>query len=360
MSHDGKEKLSFFWNFVLEFRSIIGDVLFVYQHFFHWTISRILISVWSIVLGILVSVPFFLFAVLMAWIDPISWLAYFQDTADTHVVFDHLASHPYWFVSILFLLLTSAIVFLLASSYSLLLMARLSYKYTQRKLLDYTKNLYLSWRHIVTFMSLFSLNFVYILAPVMIWCGWVFFVYFFYHAEHISFSFLSYSLLALTLILIFAVAYVSYRILFWYIVLATEKDLKNILKARKYLHHSIKITRGKNILKFFFLLAIYALITFPFQYIDTTLNAKVQRLKDALEFRVEKINNIDAANMPYYEFLNEEYKGYSDTQIVDSIMKYSWVSVAYFIFYTLVFGWLFVTLLTSFYVRVLEKDYNNA
>jgi hypothetical protein len=26
-------------------------------------------------------------------------------------------------------------------------------------------------------------------------------------------------------------------------------------------------------------------------------------------------------------------------------MKYSWVSVAYFIFYTLVFGWLFVTLL---------------
>ena len=357
MSHETKKQLSFFWTFVLEFRSILDDVLYAYRHFFHWTLSRIIISLWSIVLGILVSLPFFLFAVLVAWGRPISWLLYFQEnTTDTHIVFDHLAKHPFWFVGIVFLLLTSATVFLLASSYSLLLLARVSYKYTQGKLLDYKKNLYISWKHILTFMSLFSLNFVYILAPVMIWCGGVFFVYFFYNSEGISFSFLSYSLLIFTLILIFVVAYVCYRILFWYIILATERDTSKILKARKYLHHSIKITRWKNILKFFFLLALYALITFPFQYIDTALSTKVETLKDALEFKMEKIDTIDAAQMSYYKYLNEEYEWHSEQQIVDSIVLYSWVSVVYFIIYTLVFGWLFVLLLTSFYVRVLEKD----
>lgn len=357
MSYKAKEKVSFFWNFVLEFRLILQDVLFVYRHFFHWTLSRIIVSVWSIILGILLSLPFFLFAVLMAWIDPISWLEYFQENPDaTNIVFDHLALHPYWFVSILFLLLTSVIVFLLASSYSLLLLARISYKYTQGKLLDYKKNLYTSWKHIHTFISVFSLNFVYLLAPVMLWCGGVFFVYFFYHADRISFSALSYTLLGLTLILIWAWAYVSYRILFGYIILASEKDPKQVHKARKYLQYSLQITNGKNIIKFFFLLALYALITFPFQYIDTTLSYKLSSLKDTLNFRQEKVDNIDAEDMAYYEYLNEEYESYSDQEIIDSMRIYSWGNFLYFVLYTLVFGWLFILLLTSFYVRVLEKD----
>lgn len=357
MSHEHKEKASFFWNFIIEFRHILEDVLFVYRHFLHWTLSRIIVSVWSIILGIILSLPFFLVAVILAWIDPIPWLLYFQENAsDAQIALDHLANHPYWFMSIVFFLLVSGIFFLLASSYSLLLFARISYKYTQRKLLPYKKNLYFSRKHIATFLSLFSLNFLYLLAPALVWSVGAFVLYFLYHTELIWFSLLSYSLLGLTLVFIFALWYVSYRILFGYIILATHKDASLVHSARKYIQSSLKITQGKNILKFFFLLAIYALITFPFQYIDTSISLKITSMQDALNYKSKLVENIDESEMSYYRYLSEEYDEYSNQEIIDSIMMYSRLSVAYFVFYNLVFWGLFVMLLSSFYVRVLRKD----
>lgn len=357
MSSKIVNKPSFFVEFLSELKYILWDIIFAYKHFLHWTISRICISLWSIILWILIALPFFTLTCVLGWLDPVPWLSYFgSENIENQIFLDTLASNPYWLVAMMFLALTTALVFLLASSYSMVLFARLSLKYIERKKLEYSKNLYFSRKHITTLMAVISGNFLYLLAPVMIWCWVIFFIYLTYNAGTITFSLLSYLLLASTVILILALIYVIYRIMFGYIILAEEKDVKNIRKARKYLYQSIELTQGRNVWKFFFLLAIYSLFMAPFELSERYLQDSINSMKDALAFKSKLIENIDAKDMAYFEYITKQYESYENQELVEKIIFYSRLRILYFFFSYFAFGGLFILLISSFYVRVLKKD----
>lgn len=357
MSHISWKKSSFFLEFQWELSHIFKDILFAYRNFFHWAISKLCISIWSNILGILIAIPFIILVIVFGFIDPIDWLRLFSSLEIQDSVFlEALAVHPFWFIFMILLTCTGILAFLLSWSYFLLLNARLALKYVERKKLDYKKNLYFSPQHILKFIELISWNFLYLLAPVMIWCGGIFFIYMLYNTQQIWFTTLSYSLLWTTIILIFALLYVSYRILFWYIILAQEKDSAHVHKARKYLYNSIDITQGRNIWKFFFVLILYSIIMTPFRMGEDYIQSNITGMKDTLAYKTKVIETIDAEDMPYYEYITKEYETYTNEELIDSIVMFSRVRIIYFIFSYFVFWGLFTLLMTSFYLRVLQKD----
>jgi hypothetical protein len=57
MSHKHPNQENFFTEFSKELKHIFKDIVFVYRHFFHWFVSKVCISVWSIALGIIIALP---------------------------------------------------------------------------------------------------------------------------------------------------------------------------------------------------------------------------------------------------------------------------------------------------------------
>ena len=80
-------------------------------------------------------------------------------------------------------------------------------------------------------------------------------------------------------------SYVSYRIIFGYIILANTRKNHSLKPARFYLRKSISITKKKGFIKFIVIAIIYAAITLPFQSGENYMKYQVTDLKDVLAFR---------------------------------------------------------------------------
>lgn len=314
---------------------IFSDVFFVYRHFLHWNISKVILSCYSFVLAIILALPFFILTLLLGMLDPLDWISIFSDSNISHELLTQtLASHPYWLITMIFLVATTVLVFLMAGAYFSVLQSRLSEKYIERKLLAYKKNIRINFKEIQTFFGIVSWMSLYLLAPFIIWVGGVFYLYFMYHAEMLSFSFLSYSLLASTVVLMLALMYLSYRMCFSYITLAQEED--EIHKSRHYIKKSFYLSKGKNIWKFLFISLIYLLAISPIRISEDYLEQSSQAMRDALAFKTKTIENIDAEDMPYYEYITREYKDVSEEKLIDTIVLYTRLRIVlFFVFYAL-------------------------
>jgi len=82
-----------------------------------------------------VAFPFFVLALIVGLIDPIPWVSiigYVLTGTDISLeLIGSLAQHPYWIAIMVFLIATCIVIFLLASSYSLILQAHLIFSYTK-------------------------------------------------------------------------------------------------------------------------------------------------------------------------------------------------------------------------------------
>jgi len=237
----------------------------------------------------------------------------------------------------------------------LFLLSRLAQWYIERKKLAVKENLYFSRNYITTFIVIFALNFVYILAPIIIWAWCIFFLYLFLNAWYIWNAW--FELLSFLLAIIFSISilYLGYRLLFGYIILAATNDEKDIKKARYYVAESIRITSGKVFWKFLVVFIIYAIVIFPFYSLESILDRKLWDLSAAMSYKTQTLDNIDDAEVAYYEYITKEYSELSSEQISSRIGVFTWISVFYSILLYLLLSGLFVFVMTSFYTRILNK-----
>ena len=360
MSAKKETKKLFSWKFWKELEHILKDIFFAYRNFIHWSVSRIIISLWSIVLAILVAFPIFLLWIIFGFIDGINWMDVVkysingEDPEHSQLLFS-IASHPYALVTMLWIMLASVFAFLIASMYQVLLLSRLSLKYISKKKLEYKKNLYFSRKYITTFLALFCWNTVYILALAFIWISASLWLYVLFRANIISFTLLSYLGLWVFLIFLALLSYVSYRILFWYVILADTRKNHKLKPARSYLRKSIKITKNKGFVKFLIVSLLYAAFTLPFNMVGEYMQREVTSMKDTLAFKSGLIWNIDPKEVKYYEFLTAKYDHFSDDDIIEKIVFLSRMRVLYFFVSYLLFSGVFILIITSFYKRVLIK-----
>ena len=83
---------------ILLLKCIVSDVLKLYKKFFAWNASNVLISTFTFLLGIVLSLPFFIVAILIAVFSNIEWM---QVVSSLLTGQDMIASiifeHPYVF-----------------------------------------------------------------------------------------------------------------------------------------------------------------------------------------------------------------------------------------------------------------------
>ncbi len=360
MSPKKKKKTWFFSAFSSELILIFRDVLFAYKNFIHWSISRLYISSWSLLLGIIVALPMFLLWITLGFIDAIDWLdivkASVSNTDPEYLKFlGGIASYPYSLVAMIFIMTTSALFFLLAGTYSLFLNARLSLKYIEAKKLDYAKNLYFSRKYIVAFLALISWNMVYILVFISIWLSFLLLLYIMYNIGFLGFESLSLIAFWLSLLFLWLMSYVIYRILFGYIILADTWKKHDIKPARYYIKKSMKLTSGKSYWKFLVIMLLYFIILSPFKSIDVYLTNQLNYMKDTIAFRSGLIETVEPKEVKYYEYITAEYAEFADNKIIERIVLFSRIKLLYFFISYFLFTGLFVLIMSSYYKRVLNK-----
>lgn len=359
MSSKKMKKRDFFSKMRKQCKHICVDIIYLYKNFLHWNISKLLISLWSILLGFIVVIPLFIIIIVIWFLDPIAWtelISFILSWSDiSYNIVWEIAMHPYWLVCMIFLVVVGMFLFLLASSYSLLLQANLSLHYLKGKPLKYKKNLYTSRKYISTFMSLISWNIMYLLAPIVIWVWVVFFMYLFFNIWFIWFKALSFFIATATVILLIAIIYLVYRIIFGYVLLARDSKKKKLNTAKGYVQESIKLTQGKNFWKFLFISIAYTVVLLPFTSFDWYLETESVYLKDTIVYNSGLVDNLEPEQIQYYEYITAEYSHLSDEEISSKIDSFYMLRVILFFLTYFLFSGLFIYIITSFYIRVLTK-----
>lgn len=354
-----KKQKKFHEEFFSELKLIISDIIYVYKNFFHWSISRIIISIWSLCLWVILAFPFLLISVIVGLIDPIDWktiISYIISWSDpTHeLLISGIAEHMFSLVFMLFLILVTALVFLLWSSYNLLLISHLSLHYIKRKKLKYKKNLYFQKNHISSMVGLLCWNTIYFIAPffifiivlVSLFLGYTKWYYWEWLFSALSFI--------LTIIFLVIMSYVIYKILFWYVILAKQKESK-VRSSRSYLLESIQSTSLRNYGKFLIVLMLYFVVIAPFQWFQDNMDRSMTNMKNALAYKTWLLDNIQPWEEKYWEYIMKEYEDVSSQQLVDKIAMYSYLEIFSFFIGYFLFNGLFILIVTSFYRRVIQK-----
>jgi len=378
---------------------MFGDVSYMYRNFLHLCLSKIHISVWWIIVWLMFTVPIFIIAILVAFIDPIDWtklIGFMVQWWDVSLeIVSSLATHPFWLIVMILLLVSMVGAFLLASNYTLYLLSKLTFNGIKRKNLDLRVNLkiilfffllifipigtfvlaymfikdkqkatkyffsknkiHFSFSHIKTFLAIVTWNMVYLLAPSIILVWAVFFMNQLLQSEAVSPATFENLSIALGLIFALIFIYVSFRILFGFIVFASEWPKKKISSWRSYLQESIKITKWLVFFKYVFMLWVFILLLLPFQIPVQKIDSKIEDLRYAYIYKFEEVDNIDEKEFLYYEYLTKEYEDLSADDLLGAIRMLSMTSILIGILeYFIVWG-LFVILMTSFYKRVLTS-----
>lgn len=360
MSHKKSKTKNITWNLVSSISWVILDIVFAYKNFIHWNISKILISLWCFILWVILSLPAFIVAIVVGLLDPIAWseIIVYMLSWSTDVSYQLIwwvAMYPYNLVLMLFIIVVWICLFLLWSCYALFLKAELSLWYTKSKKLKYSKNHYFNRSYILRFIGIICWSFTYMLAPVVIWVGLVFFMYLFYNIWFLGFDGLSIWIWIYTFILMCAELYLLYRIMFGYVLLADDTKKKHLKNSIHYVKKSIDITKWKSFLKFIVLYILFVLFVAPSTLLDNYLEQQWGLMRDAMVYNSGLLQNLEPEQVQYYEYISKEYSDLTNEELSSKLSSLAALRfMLYFASYLLVSG-IFVLMVTSFYKRVLVK-----
>ncbi len=356
MSSKKHKKVWFFPELFNDFKCILGDIWYMYKNFLHWNISKIIIFIWGLMLGVIIASPILLITIIVGLIDPISWgqiAAYGLWWTDPSLeLIASLTQHPFWLSVMIFLIIATLWFFFSGTAYGIFLLARLSLKYIERKRLSYTKNLYFSKQHIRSFFAMVCWGSLYLLIPPFIGLVLIALVY----SQNTSISLFQNLTIIVILWVIIIWVYMIYRVIFSYLILADQKKSEAPRSGKYYIASSRTLTQWKNFWKFLFILGVYMLFMSPFNSYEQYLNRQMQYMWSALAYKTGQISNIDESEKKYYEFISANYKDMENNELQESITAVYRISILYTIIMYLVFWGLFIMTLSSFYKRVLLQE----
>lgn len=355
-----KKKKDFFLELSKELISLSKDILLLYKNFIHWNLSKIVINVVALLVWILFALPFLIFAWFVWLIDPIPWGTFIsyqlQWVSPILEVLSFASLHTFSFVIVTITMILGLGAFLIWNAYSNVLYARLYTSYLEGKKLSIWDHISLSRNRLRSFVSIALWHLVYVSIPVLVVLGIVLWVIILHSAGAFSFELFSLILLIITLLSIFLLSYIIYRLLFSVIFLACESGTE-LLKysGRYYIKKSISLTSGwRNYLKFLFVLCSIFLLLTPFRSVWDALKKDTQNLSNVIEYRALNIANPEeAATSPlkdgalFYEEMTdaELFANYRGATLLSLFMTFVW--------FFLLSG-LYMMIFVSFYTRVLR------
>lgn len=260
-------------------KQIFLDISLLYKNFLHWNISKILIFIASVLLWILLSLPFFIILAVIVFFDPIEWKEIIYNYYTTGAIWlsfmTALSAHLLYIIIESIFFLTWVTFFILWTSYKIVTMTKLNLGYLSWENTSYTKNIYFDFSKFFKYLWIISWIWLILLIPVLIFVILFFIILFsFWGVDQVSemvkaWYLNGFSILSLTsfLICFLALGYMAYRMNFSYIIMLDEKNYPEVQKALYYVKESFKITSWLKFFKFLVILILFTLIIIPIDYI---------------------------------------------------------------------------------------------
>ncbi len=347
-------------------KNVFWDIISLYRNFFSWNASKILIYLFTWLLWLLFSLPFFIVSIVVAYFSPVEWWKILTSIfTDWWLFRQSIDSYIYLFSFVWAFFVFWVMAFFFWSSYSSVLLFKLSNNYLDKKYTIFLKWKYYNFRKIFTYFKIVLLFMILSIAFLLVFSLLIFLLtLLFWWVWEVTASLESgninlYSILSFIIALIFfwVWLYITYRLIFTFIVLA--RDSKNnwaIYIIKKSYNLTSKL---KSFLRFVILLIIMFVASLPVSYLWDYLDYKYNSLKDYIWYVSldEETKDLLLAwdNSYYYISLELEYKWQQYDDLVPSFEIYSLVQKFFYLFYFLFVTWVSNMFLTSFYIRELKK-----
>ena len=259
-----KKSFSSFFNFSFIKNSFL-DVSLLYRNLLSWNISKILIFSYSVVLWFLSTLPFILIFFIYTLFNDTSFLSILN-------IFFTWELTSNFFLNIIYSLIVFTFVVMFSYSNIMLMKVKKTYfKWEKIEYKDKDKE-YLNYKKIVRYFVLSILNILILLVPVAIFIALMWILYFvagwFENIQLLLASWFNnyFSITSLLLFTITSVSliYLSYRIIFSYLILSEETIKSDKTCVVSYIKESFLKTKWiKNFLKFWLLITIFTVILVP-------------------------------------------------------------------------------------------------
>lgn len=261
------------------YKAVFWDLTLVFKNFIHWNISKILIHLSSIWLGILLSLPFFIIIVIIAYIDPINWNEVLYPITSWSMiwasVYTSFFENIWFFITQILLFILAIWMIYFGFSYKIVLFSKLNLSYINWEKLDYKKNDYFNFKLIWAYFWVLWWAGLIIFIPVFIFLVlfWILVFSFWGISSVVNLTsgwINSFTVLTLILFIttVLSFLYLSYKITFSFVNIVDKDRFPEIKKnTRAYIKDSFAISKWLKIFKFIWLLLILWIVMLPFSYI---------------------------------------------------------------------------------------------
>ncbi len=340
-------------------KKIFSDTSFAYKNLFHWTINKIIINIFSILLWIMLFLPFFIITIIIAYISPIYFWDIINNLLGSNWQFFNILSeflnHIFWSIFILFLFVNSIVFLLLGMSYSKILFIKLNLSYVEWERLKLKENLYFDKKVFIEYLRIIFRIWLYLLIPILVFIIWIIIlVVSFWWIKQVSelFKNSNYNIFAISSFIlliscIFSFIFISYKYYFSiYFLVDKEKSATDCLNKS-----ASKTLKLKNFVKFAWIIGIFILISLPFEILSNFLDNKIKNIDSYLIcLKNEGTENTECNSLKIlFSWQNEQ-------SLVESLSNIKLIELVYLIFYFIFVYWLFDLMMTSFYKRVINKE----
>ena len=265
----------YFLSLLRSYKELFFDLLIPYKNFFHWFISKVFITIWSIILWIIASLPFYIITVIVVFFSysSVDWKLLLLSAGSPEILsslaMGQFLEHPAIIISVIILVVIWSIFFIIWYSYRTILFANLNLSYVEKKKLPVTSNKYFSFKYFVKHLAISFYYVGFTLIPIILFVIWFASLYYLYWGTQIvnspnMFEEFSYSLLWWFIFCFLIFFYLSFRLVFSSFVLVDHRKNTTPLTWTQSIFKSLSLSRGK------FLTCLILLIPFalPIFFID--------------------------------------------------------------------------------------------
>jgi len=340
-------------------KNICTDISFLYKNFFHWNISKIFMLVWSFLIGVLLSLPFFLLMWILALLDPIEWSSLLASDINIYMsIAQYIAIHPFYILAEFILFLIGIVCLFLWMSYHIILESNLYLHYFKKEKLPFKQNYYFNAQKLYIYFGILGWIGVYLLLPAFVLIG-IFILLF------LAFKFLFLPEIILSILLFIALLvclvwflYLSYRLSFSYLVFVDQPDQDEKQKAKSYVQKSLSLTSWKVFFKFFWIILIFMIVFAPLNLIGANIDRSIAEIRNYFGYKSGQIQIVDESDQFQYEYLELLFADETDEELISDLQRYYIQQVIYTLLFFLFVSWIFGMTMASFYKRALVMQWS--
>lgn len=324
------------------------DIVYCYKQFFSWNLAKLSFLGVSIAYGLLAFLPFMIIMLILWWIDPINWIEAFRTGSFLWMIQN--GNQIFWSIGMLGIFALGFGVLFLVTSYYVIFIIRMYHAYVQREKHSLRNSIKFSFKDFLSFLNISALNILVIFFPVVVWI---------LLATLMSSIFGSLSWLALytmrflQIVAIIFVLFFAYKTQFSYVIFALKKEKKSAFKIIK---KSWRRAKNKYFISFLLIAFLYFLVQAPFQSIDSRLENKIKENTLMYNYKNDFFTDLSENDRKYLEFVAQDYEGVGTEQMLKNIQSMYNLRILHFIIMYLVFGSLYILIVTSFYSHCLIEE----